>query len=949
MAKAAAETALLNKQLDSLSRDSVRTRRSLSDIDRQAASTGAGMRNAGNDIDRLSGRMRILADVAAVLGPALVPVGAVAVPAISGLASQLGFAATAGATAVLAFQGVGDALSSLNKAALEPTDANLESARVAMEKLTPAARDFVLRLRDMLPEFQKLQAAAAQGFFPGARDGLIALEDALPRVQDVISAIAGELGSIAADTGESLASDRWSPFLDFLAEEAPSALADMAAAAGSTAHALATLWMATDPLNDDFSAWLVEATDDLDQWAAGLAETQGFVDFIDYVERTGPKVAKTFGAIGDAALQILEAVAPLGGPVLDGIRAMADLIGSIADSDLGTPIFGAIAGLSLLNRTLALTGREAVTLRSLPSAFGKLDQSISRTAKTARTLRTDVGIMGSTFMTAGSRSQRQTERLNGALTRTKNALAPVGKAAAGVAAIGIAASGAADGIGLTNTASLGLMGTLLGPYGAALGITTGLTLDLIHANDDTEASMRALQLAARQGDFSTYRSKLQDLKGDLEDIKNITGKGDFFADLGRTLADPKFVLFGGKPRAQADIEKSIDAAKVEAAARRVKAAAGLMKDGFEGTADGIDRAAQSTDDFMRELEKLNRVLSGRASFRDYEQAIDDFADRAQKRAEILGEVADAQADLRNAREGSARDIAAAQRDLEQADTKEERQAARDRLADLKRNAAEQEKAGRERIASLKGQAAELENTLDVSTQAGRDTQDALDNIAQTALGVAKTLSGPARVEFLAAARRDFIKAATDAGMARDAARKLADEVLGLNSVKGKPKIVIDPNGAFRVIDEVQERLKRMRGRRLKITIDNEVGNVGKAELLLATGSGGFAGGGYTGNAPVDRPAGVVHGREFVFDAEATRRAGVENLYALQQSLRGYAGGGYVTPVGPSIDYDRLTAAMLSARPLYGPVTASVDLDSWERREAAAARMGTLDGYGVRRG
>jgi hypothetical protein len=57
--------------------------------------------------------------------------------------------------------------------------------------------------------------------------------------------------------------------------------------------------------------------------------------------------------------------------------------------------------------------------------------------------------------------------------------------------------------------------------------------------------------------------------------------------------------------------------------------------------------------------------------------------------------------------------------------------------------------------------------------------------------------------------------------------------------------------------------------------------------------GGFAAGGYTGHAPTDRIAGVVHGQEYVFDAAATRAIGVENLEAIRRGVRGYAAGGFV--------------------------------------------------------
>ena len=44
---------------------------------------------------------------------------------------------------------------------------------------------------------------------------------------------------------------------------------------------------------------------------------------------------------------------------------------------------------------------------------------------------------------------------------------------------------------------------------------------------------------------------------------------------------------------------------------------------------------------------------------------------------------------------------------------------------------------------------------------------------------------------------------------------------------------------------------------------------------------GFAQGGYTGDMPASAVAGLVHGREFVMDADSTRRIGVANLEALR--------------------------------------------------------------------
>jgi hypothetical protein len=58
--------------------------------------------------------------------------------------------------------------------------------------------------------------------------------------------------------------------------------------------------------------------------------------------------------------------------------------------------------------------------------------------------------------------------------------------------------------------------------------------------------------------------------------------------------------------------------------------------------------------------------------------------------------------------------------------------------------------------------------------------------------------------------------------------------------------------------------------------------VGLAAVIAAVAAfGGFAQGGYTGDMPASQVAGVVHGREYVFDAASVSRIGVENLEALR--------------------------------------------------------------------
>ena len=58
--------------------------------------------------------------------------------------------------------------------------------------------------------------------------------------------------------------------------------------------------------------------------------------------------------------------------------------------------------------------------------------------------------------------------------------------------------------------------------------------------------------------------------------------------------------------------------------------------------------------------------------------------------------------------------------------------------------------------------------------------------------------------------------------------------------------------------------------------------IGLAAVIAALAfTGGFRKGGYTGNGGVNDVAGVVHGKEYVFDAESTARIGVANLEAMR--------------------------------------------------------------------
>ena len=650
MARAAAATKLLGGALDSLDGKSVRATQSTTKTTAAVEDQGSAFRKSGADIDKFSGRLRILADAAAILGPSLVPIGAVAIPAVTGLASQLGFAALGAGTLAVAFNGVGDAVSAVNAYALEPTTANLEKAQAAMKGLAPEAQNFVLRLRDMMPALTDLRNATASGLFPGVTASLDDLEAVLPRIESIFVAVAKSAGSFAQETAESFNSDRWTPFFDYLATEAPSALTTLGRTVGSLTHGLAELWMAFTPLNRDFAGWMLDVSRSFDGWAQGLSQTDGFREFIDYIETNGPRVADSLGALGGAVLQIVEALAPLGGPSLQIIETFADVIGAVADSDLGTPILTGVAALALYNRALGVTlalqkGFFAGTVANTKAAgamFGASGFTQAGKAASAAipTMRQFGSAMAFAAYSGDTLNKSAASSSASVSTSAKNALAARGAvrafgsslaASAGqagrflgpMAGLALATSDAGESFALTNTAAGAMIGMMGGPWGVALGGAAGYALDLARASEDLGAALEKADRAMQSGSTSKISQSYQDIVSRGAELEQqINGLGNLDFNFGDDFAAASAIITGragDTGRALDDLNgdlQTINSGGVVGA----EALRSLL-DPTSALGAAMKVAADSTDEFAASFARLNGLLSARDGLLNYNDSL----------------------------------------------------------------------------------------------------------------------------------------------------------------------------------------------------------------------------------------------------------------------------------------------------------------------------------------
>jgi TP901 family phage tail tape measure protein len=189
-------------------------------------------------------------------------------------------------------------------------------------------------------------------------------------------------------------------------------------------------------------------------------------------------------------------------------------------------------------------------------------------------------------------------------------------------------------------------------------------------------------------------------------------------------------------------------------------------------------------------------------------------------------------------------------------------------------------------------------TLDLATQAGRDNQAALLGINDATWELVDSLAanGASMSETRAAmaqGREQFIRTAESMGMETSEAEALADQ-LGLIPGSVSTLVNVSDEEARRRTDAF---IHAYSGRTIPMTVSIRASVGAMSDAAYAAFSrvyGGFAAGGYTGDAPPRTIAGVVHGKEFVVNARATATHR-PLLEAINRATPGYAAGGFVAP------------------------------------------------------
>jgi hypothetical protein len=360
----------MERNTANLAKASAEARVQQTQLSRGVDDVGRSTSRAERSIDKYSGRLGVLVDLAVAGGPALLRLGAGALPAVSAGLVGIGAAVGGIAVTVLAVAGLKDGLKALNDYELERTPENLQKARVELEKLGPAGAHFVQYLDDLEPVLHGLQETARDGIFPGFEEGIDDSLTRLPIVRKIIQSLSEEVGHLAAETGDAIAGDRLSPFLKYIRDEGAPALDAFARSTGNVALGLANILVAFDPATQDFLDGMVDGTERFARATEHLDENERFQSFLAYVREAGPEVVDFLGSAGELMGGLARASAPVGEVVLPGLTKVADILAVIGNSPVGPVLYTAFAALTVVGRGADFAQKRLDALRASSEKTG---------------------------------------------------------------------------------------------------------------------------------------------------------------------------------------------------------------------------------------------------------------------------------------------------------------------------------------------------------------------------------------------------------------------------------------------------------------------------------------------------------------------------------------------------------------------------------------------------
>lgn len=233
-----------------------------------------------------------------------------------------------------AMQAVSDAQASAKEsmASMGLAAANLDEK---LNKLPPAAREFVKTLIDMKPRLDQIRQTAAAGFFPGATEGLKAASGSFDEVNQVIGQTATVLGEAARKSGELVGSPAFGRDIAIIGGNNAKVIDTLGEAMRHVISAIRNVMVAAGPLTqwlaDTINKWALQAS----AAAKSGRETGKLADFFEKTRAIAERLGSIIGHLTSGLIGVGKAGSETGNDIWRSIDKAAKRFDEWANSDAG--------------------------------------------------------------------------------------------------------------------------------------------------------------------------------------------------------------------------------------------------------------------------------------------------------------------------------------------------------------------------------------------------------------------------------------------------------------------------------------------------------------------------------------------------------------------------------------------------------------------------------------
>ncbi|MCY9026540.1 hypothetical protein MOF32_27030 [Priestia megaterium] len=280
------------------------------------------------------------------LGSAMSTTTAVGVAAVGALGASFaaaGVGAVAyGAVATSALTKVFDASEELGKIQEKIDQADTVKERVAAQKelaalykgMSKAQRGALTDLQEFKSFWGGFTKQFEKPVFKAFSEGLTAAQTVLTKLQPTILSVSGAVVKLMQGFNSALGGSGAAQFFEWLETNAARSLTNFTQVITNTIAGVGSLLQAFQPLGVSMENSLVRLTQRFREWAASLSGTQGFKDFVAYVQTNGPTLWNTLTNVANTIVNVGTALAPLGQSVLtvvDNLTGFLEKVTSVKD------------------------------------------------------------------------------------------------------------------------------------------------------------------------------------------------------------------------------------------------------------------------------------------------------------------------------------------------------------------------------------------------------------------------------------------------------------------------------------------------------------------------------------------------------------------------------------------------------------------------------------------